>query len=123
MPQLAAALDGVLYHHEHWDGSGYPDGLAGEDIPLQARLIQVGDVFDALTSNRPYRQPFTWEKALSILEEEAGRTIDPELQKKFDQMIRERVQQHDRAWEEMIIEAEAFNPALDTAYAAPLEEA
>ncbi|MHC4064007.1 MAG: HD-GYP domain-containing protein [Planctomycetota bacterium] len=88
VPQLADALDGVLHHHEHWDGSGYPDGLAGEEIPLPARIIQVADVFDALTSTRSYRQAFDWTKALSILEEEAGKTVDPELCAVFTRLIR-----------------------------------
>jgi len=88
IPQLAAALDGVVHHHEHWDGSGYPDGLAGEAIPLQARIIQVADIFDALTSTRSYRQAFTWEKALGILREEAGRTVDPGLSSAFERLIR-----------------------------------
>ena len=88
VPRLAAALDGVLYHHEHWDGGGYPKGLSGEAIPLQARLIQVADIFDALTSTRSYRQPYEWPKALSILSEEAGTTVDPKIAARFDRMIR-----------------------------------
>ncbi|MFQ5489720.1 MAG: HD-GYP domain-containing protein [Phycisphaerae bacterium] len=87
VPQLTDALDGVLHHHEHWDGSGYPAGLAGEDIPLQARIIQVADIFDALTSTRPYRKAFTWEKALDVLRSESGQTVDPTLAAQFDKMI------------------------------------
>jgi hypothetical protein len=88
IPQLADALSGVTHHHEHWDGTGYPDGLNGEQIPLQARIIQVADVFDALTSTRPYRKAFHWSKALSIMAEEAGKTVDPHLRVVFDGMIR-----------------------------------
>ena len=88
VPQLAEALHGVAYHHEHWDGSGYPEGLAGEQIPLPARIIQVADVFDALTSTRSYRKAFQWTKALEILQQEAGTTVDPNLCATFCRLIR-----------------------------------
>jgi len=88
IPQLADALGGVTHHHEHWDGTGYPDGLKGLEIPLQARIIQLADIFDALTSTRSYRKAFDWQKALSILREEAGTTVDPHLVVIFDRMIR-----------------------------------
>ena len=88
VPQLADALDGVMHHHEHWDGSGYPDGLVGEKIPLLARIIQVADIFDALTSTRSYRKAFDWAKALDILDAEAGETVDPELCAVFSGLIR-----------------------------------
>src|SRR5207248_7117055 len=55
VPQIRDLLPGVLYHHEHYDGSGYPEGLAGEDIPLQARILAVADAYDALSTSRPYR--------------------------------------------------------------------
>jgi len=87
VPHLAGALDGVLHHHEHWDGSGYPDRLAGEDIPLQARIIQTADIFDALTTDRSYRKAFTWQKALSILREESGTVVDPNLAAVFETLI------------------------------------
>jgi hypothetical protein len=108
VPQLADALDGILYHHERYDGGGYPSGLKGEQIPLQARIIQIADVFDALTSNRSYRGAFTWEKALAILGEEAGRTVDPRLQQVFDSMIREALDGPPEAWEQMIERANRF---------------
>jgi HD-GYP domain-containing protein (c-di-GMP phosphodiesterase class II) len=88
IPQLVTALAGVTHHHEHYDGSGYPNGLAGEAIPLQARVIQVADVFDALTTSRSYRDAFHWSKALEIMNCEAGTTLDPELVKIFDRQIR-----------------------------------
>lgn len=69
----------VRFHHEHWDGSGYPDGLAGEDIPLIARIITVSDVFEALTSDRPYRKRMSLETAVGILRDESGTTMDPRL--------------------------------------------
>lgn len=108
VPQLAAALDGVLYHHERFDGTGYPEGLAGEDIPLQARIIQIGDVFDALTSQRSYRKAYGWREALNIMKKEAGRTIDPRLQKLFDGLIRRRLEGDTGDWESMTKEANKF---------------
>ncbi|UCG34192.1 MAG: HD-GYP domain-containing protein [Phycisphaerales bacterium] len=77
--RLAHVLNGVRHHHEAWDGSGYPDGLAGEQIPLEARIIQTADVFDALTSSRSYREAFTLEKALDIMQAGAGEKFDPDL--------------------------------------------
>lgn len=67
----------IACHHERFDGSGYPQGLAGEAIPLEARIVKVADVFDALTSERPYKQPWPFEKALTYLEEHAGSQFDP----------------------------------------------
>jgi HD-GYP domain-containing protein (c-di-GMP phosphodiesterase class II) len=88
VPQLAEVVAGVRHHHEHYDGSGYPDRLAGEAIPLLARVIQVADVFDALTTTRSYRTAFTCEKALDILTSEAGTTVDAKLAAIFDGLIR-----------------------------------
>src|SRR5690606_26356655 len=72
----------VRSHHEHWAGTGYPDGLAGEEIPLHARILCVADVFDALTSARSYKPAFPVAEALAIMARERGRIFDPEL---FDQ--------------------------------------
>ncbi|RIH90534.1 Cyclic di-GMP phosphodiesterase response regulator RpfG [Calidithermus terrae] len=66
-------------HHERWDGSGYPDGLAGEAIPLEARIVSVVDVFDALTSKRPYKRAWTVEEALAEIAAQAGRQFDPRI--------------------------------------------
>ncbi|MDR0852035.1 MAG: response regulator [Clostridiales Family XIII bacterium] len=66
-------------HHEKWDGSGYPDGLKGEDIPLLGRLMAVADVYDALISKRPYKEPMSPEKAKMIIEEGSGTHFDPKL--------------------------------------------
>ncbi|HET7035342.1 MAG TPA: HD domain-containing phosphohydrolase [Thermomicrobiaceae bacterium] len=74
---LQAELSGVRSHHERLDGSGYPDGLRGEAIPLQARIIAVADVFDALTSHRPYRTAWPVERALAIIDQDAGSKLDP----------------------------------------------
>ena len=66
----------IRHHHERWDGSGYPDGLMGEDIPLEARIVAVADVFDALTSERSYRPALTRDAARALLLQEAGRALD-----------------------------------------------
>ncbi len=69
----------VRHHHERWDGRGYPDGLAGEDIPLAARVFSVADVLDALTTTRPYRRPSTLQDARAIIREGAGTQFDPDV--------------------------------------------
>ncbi len=86
---LGPSFDAVRHHHEHYDGGGYPDGLAGEDIPLTARVLQIADVWDALTSTRSYRKALSTEKALTIMREEAGTTIDPNIFKHFEKLILE----------------------------------
>ena len=70
-------------HHEKWNGKGYPYGLAGEDIPLSARIMAVADVFDALVSRRCYKEPFSFEKAMSIIEEDTGTHFDPKVADAF----------------------------------------
>jgi putative two-component system response regulator len=80
---LNRALDISYYHHERWDGSGYPHGLKGEEIPLAARVFAIVDVFDALTSDRPYRKAWTYEKAYQYIELQAGKHFDPEIVKVF----------------------------------------
>jgi hypothetical protein len=76
---MAPLLPGVRSHHENYNGRGYPDGLVGEQIPLQGRIIAVADAFDAMTSDRPYRKGMSVERALSILEEGKGTQWDPAL--------------------------------------------
>jgi len=71
------------YHHEKWNGKGYPHGLSGEDIPLSARIMAVADVFDALVSKRSYKEPFSFEKAMSIIREDAGTHFDPLVAEAF----------------------------------------
>ncbi len=84
---LAPVLPIIRNHHERWDGSGYPDGLAGEQIPLLARVLQVADIFDALTSPRPYKRAVSRTKALDILEREARRGWrEPELVRLFREL-------------------------------------
>jgi HD-GYP domain-containing protein (c-di-GMP phosphodiesterase class II) len=66
-------------HHERYDGSGYPFGLAGEDIPIEGRIIAIADTFDALTSHRPYRKAISSEKAIQIIEEQSNQQFDPAI--------------------------------------------
>jgi len=80
---LRPALDIPYCHHEKWDGTGYPRGLKGEEIPLPARIFAVVDVFDALTSDRPYRPAWPKEKALAYLRQQAGRHFDPRVVEAF----------------------------------------
>jgi len=81
---LRPILPVIRHHHERMDGSGYPDGLSGEEIPLKARILQVADVYDALTSDRPYREALSSEEALEILRQEARcRWLDASLVWKF----------------------------------------
>jgi putative two-component system response regulator len=76
---LALARNIALSHHEKWDGSGYPNGLAGEQIPLEGRICAVADVFDALTSVRPYKKAWTEEEAIDFLVSQKGKHFDPSL--------------------------------------------
>ncbi len=78
----------VLHHHERWDGGGYPYGLAGEEIPVAARVLCVADVFDALTTTRSYRSAFTASAALEIMEGDAGHAFDPRLFELFERVVR-----------------------------------
>ncbi len=80
---LRGALPIIRHHHERWDGRGYPDGLAGEDIPLLARIVAVADVFDALASDRPYRPAWPEEKARAYIREQAGQQFDPQVVEVF----------------------------------------
>jgi putative nucleotidyltransferase with HDIG domain len=76
---LQPSLPGVLYHHERWDGGGYPTGLAGTAIPLPVRILAVADVFDAMTSDRPYREGLSFEAATAAIRIEAGLQFDPDV--------------------------------------------
>lgn len=81
--QLEQVIPAVLCHHERWDGAGYPNGLAGEDVPLLARMIGVADAFDAMTTARPYRPALSLEQAFSELRMGAGKQFDPSLVEPF----------------------------------------
>ncbi|MEA3333204.1 MAG: HD domain-containing phosphohydrolase, partial [Pseudomonadota bacterium] len=80
---LSMAREIALYHHEKWDGSGYPHAIAGEEIPLVARIAAISDVFDALTSVRPYKKAWSVEAAVALLQEESGKHFEPTLVKLF----------------------------------------
>ncbi|MBX5491606.1 MAG: response regulator [Chloroflexi bacterium] len=84
---LRSAVPVVLYHHERWDGSGYPFGLAGETIPLGARIFSVADTFDAMISNRPYRRGLPFERALAEIHRVAGSQLDPTVVEAFRQVF------------------------------------
>lgn len=86
---LRSALDIPYGHHEHWDGGGYPSGLAGEAIPLSARIFTVVDAWDALTSDRPYRKAWPRTKVLAYLREHSGTIYDPKIVEIFLQMLDE----------------------------------
>lgn len=76
---IATARDIALYHHEKWDGTGYPLGLSGAEVPLSARIVAIADVYDALISERPYKKAFSYEKACDIIINDSGRHFDPYL--------------------------------------------
>jgi len=77
------SLEIIKHHHEHWDGSGYPDGLRGEQIPLGARILAVADTYNALITDRPYRKAYTKEEALKIIEGMSGKELDPKVVEAF----------------------------------------
>ncbi len=83
---LAEASKVVRSHHERWDGNGYPDGLAGEEIPLNARVFAVADVFDALTTDRPYRVALSFAQARTMIEEQSGSHFDPRVVAAFQRI-------------------------------------
>ncbi|MCL9781332.1 two-component system response regulator [Vibrio sp. S4M6] len=85
--QLAREI--ALNHHEKWDGSGYPHGRKGEEIPLSARIVAIADVFDALTSERPYKKAWSIDDAILFLQEQSGQHFDPQLVPKFVEQIEE----------------------------------
>jgi putative two-component system response regulator len=86
---LSVARVIALGHHEKWDGSGYPGRLAGESIPFYARIVAIADVFDALTSSRPYKRAWSYGEAMKLIEEGAGSHFDPELAHRFLLLERE----------------------------------
>jgi HD-GYP domain-containing protein (c-di-GMP phosphodiesterase class II) len=90
MPGLEHTLPGILHHHERWDGSGYPSRLAGDKIPLMARILAIADAYDAMTSERPYRSGFAPQVALGLMEQAAGRQFDPELTALFLEIHRKK---------------------------------
>ena len=86
---LHSALDIPYCHHEHWDGSGYPRGLKGDQIPLSARIFSVVDIWDALLTDRPYRKAWPRDKVLEYIKEVSGTTLDPKIVDAFMYLISE----------------------------------
>lgn len=80
---LRLARSIAMCHHEKWDGSGYPNGLAGEAIPLEARIVAIADVFDALTSERPYKKAWSVDDAVGLIRKESGKHFDPAVVSAF----------------------------------------
>jgi len=81
--QLADVIPFIRHHHERYDGQGYPDGIVGEQIPLEARILAVADSFDAMTSHRPYRKAMSSQTALGELREKSGTQFDPRIVEVF----------------------------------------
>lgn len=104
---LRPAIAAIYSHHEHYDGSGYPVGLMGKEIPAEGRLVAVADVFDALTSNRPYRHPEKAEEALEYLEGQRGILFDPEMVDAFRSAWQE------RKLEKTVLHSEGHIPLLE----------
>jgi HD-GYP domain-containing protein (c-di-GMP phosphodiesterase class II) len=102
IPQMEDILGGVLHHHEKYDGSGYPHGIAGEDIPMIARLISLADTFDAMSSTRTYRNAMTRQSVLDELSRVSGTQFDPELTDLF-------VKLDFSEWEMLMIDHQSSN--------------
>ncbi len=85
-PAIEMAIDIAEYHHERWDGKGYPDGLKGTEIPLSARISAIADVYDVLISERCYKPAYTHEKAIEIINSEAGKSFDPDIVEVFNKI-------------------------------------
>jgi putative two-component system response regulator len=86
-PLTRLAVEIALYHHEHWDGSGYPQGLKGEEIPLSGRIAAICDVYDALRSARPYKTDWSAEDTLTFFRERSGTHFDPALVHVFERVF------------------------------------
>jgi putative two-component system response regulator len=88
LKSLRKVLPIIRHHHEHWNGSGYPDGLAGENIPLLARVLQVVDVYDALRTARPYKTALSHEAAIAVMQDEADNGLwDANIVRAFISMV------------------------------------
>jgi HD-GYP domain-containing protein (c-di-GMP phosphodiesterase class II) len=87
IPSFSGLLPNIVHHHERFDGTGYPDGIRGEDIPLESRILSIADSYDAMTSARPYKATLTAEEAISEIKKCAGTQFDPKLVKVFCEII------------------------------------
>jgi response regulator RpfG family c-di-GMP phosphodiesterase len=112
IPELSDIIDIIVHHHEHYDGSGYPDGIEGGSIPLGARILTVADAFDALTSRRPYRDALGLNEAYRILEEAAGTQFDPVIMRAFLDL--KRGVKAAQEGETGVIETESLQDATDS---------
>jgi HD-GYP domain-containing protein (c-di-GMP phosphodiesterase class II) len=88
--ELAPIAEGILCHHERWDGLGYPQGLCGEDIPLISRIVAVVDAYDAMTNDRPYRKALDHEVAVTQIRQNAGTQFDPQIAEIFAEILSSR---------------------------------
>ena len=93
-PHLAHVADTILTHHEWWDGSGYPQGLKGDEIPIISRILAIVDAYDAMISGRPYRKTMPKEAALAEIKKNAGTQFDPNIARIFAEALLE------KPWEE-----------------------
>jgi putative nucleotidyltransferase with HDIG domain len=109
---LARETCAVRHHHERWDGTGYPDGLGGEDIPLVARVVTVADVFDAITSNRPYRTALALDEAREEVAQGTGSHFDPAVVEAFMRIPPERLDEINRHYESLTSGSAPGAPAL-----------
>ena len=91
---FTGVLNAVELHHENWDGSGYPKGLAGDEIPVDARIVHVADAYDAMTSDRAYRKGMSHERAISILLECSGTMFEPRSVNAFASIPRAVITRH-----------------------------
>lgn len=98
-PLLEMARKIAAFHHEHWDGSGYPYGLGGEDIPIEARIVSAADVYDALSSKRAYKEPFPEEKCRLLMRQLSGTFLDPSIVEVFFQNI-DKIQEIKEKWKD-----------------------
>jgi HD-GYP domain-containing protein (c-di-GMP phosphodiesterase class II) len=97
VPFLRPLVPLVLHHHEYFDGSGYPDGISGEEIPFGARILSVADVFEAMTSNRPYRKALSPELAVQTLIAGKGKQFDPQMVDAFMDVLKIRTTEQNSA--------------------------
>jgi len=87
---LHPVMPALLYHHERWDGKGYPSGLSRQQIPIAARIISIADVYQALVSNRPYRKAYSKEKALIMIKKASGTQFDPDIVNLFVKVLQDK---------------------------------
>jgi HD-GYP domain-containing protein (c-di-GMP phosphodiesterase class II) len=104
IPELSPAIPIVRSHHEQWNGGGYPDGLVGSQIPILARIVAVADAFDAMTTDRPYRNGLSLQRAFDEIRSKAGKQFDPEAAAAF---IRQREKVEETYSQRVILEYDA----------------